>query len=59
MQIDGKPTTPLPFGYRSGQLVRTSDGTGIQHPIRLDVNFHLPFAQMFKYGQSFQKMMKP
>ena len=59
MQIDGKPTTPLPFGYSSGQLVHTTTGAGIQHPIRLDVNFHLPFAQMFKYGQSFQKMMKP
>jgi len=58
MQIDGKPTTPLPFGYSNGQLVQTAAGSGIQHPIRLDVNFHLPFAQMFKYGQSFQKMMK-
>ena len=57
MQIDGKPANPLPFGYRSGQLVKVTTGSGIQHPIRLDVNFHLPFAQMFKYGQSIQQMM--
>lgn len=57
MQIDGKPATPLPFGYSSGQLVKVTAGSGIQHPIRLDVNFHLPFAQMFKYGQSIQQMM--
>lgn len=58
MQIDGKPATPLPFGYRSGQLVPQPQGSGIQHPIRLDVNFHLPFAEMFKYGQNLQKIME-
>ncbi len=58
MQIDGKPANPLPFGYRDGQLVAAPQGQGIQHPIRLDVNFHLPFAQMFRYGQNFQKLMK-
>jgi len=57
MQIDGKPATPLPFGYKKGQLVKM-EGAGIQHPIRLDVNFHLPFAQMFKYGQNLQKIME-
>lgn len=58
MQIDGKPESPLPYGYRSGQLIHDEQGTGIQHPIRLDVNFHLPFAQMFKYGQNLQKIME-
>ncbi len=58
MQIDGKPESPLPFGYNKGQLVAKDKGPGIQHPIRLDVNFHLPFAQMFKYGQSLQKIME-
>lgn len=58
MQIDGKPESPLPFGYSKGQLVTNDKGPGIQHPIRLDVNFHLPFAQMFKYGQSLQKIME-
>lgn len=58
MQIDGKPATPLPFGYRNGLLVAEAGGKGIQHPIRLDVNFHLPFAQMFKYGQNLQKIME-
>lgn len=58
MQIDGKPAEPLPFGYQSGQLVARTDGPGLQHPIRLDVNFHLPFTQMFKYGQKIQKIME-
>jgi hypothetical protein len=58
MEIDGKPAAPLPFGYRSGQLVAQSEGRGIQHPIRLDINFHLPFTQMFKYGQNIQKIME-
>jgi hypothetical protein len=58
MQIDGKPATPLPFGYRNGQLAPQAQGSGIQHPIRLDVNFHLPFNEMFKYGQNLQKIME-
>ncbi len=58
MQIDGKPAAPLPFGYRNGQLVPQAQGSGIQHPIRLDVNFHLPFNEMFKYGQNLQKIME-
>lgn len=58
MEIDGKPAAPLPFGYQSGQLVARTEGQGIQHPIRLDVNFHLPFTQMFKYGQNIQKIME-
>jgi len=58
MQIDGKPASPLPYGYRNGQLVPTAEGGGIQYPIRLDVNFHLPFGEIFKYGQRFQKAMK-
>jgi hypothetical protein len=58
MQIDGKPATPLPFGYQTGQLAPQAQGAGIQHPIRLDVNFHLPFNEMFKYGQNLQKIME-
>ncbi len=58
MQIDGKPAVPLPFGYRKGHIVARPQGQGIQHPIRLDVNFHLPFNQMFKYGQNLQQIME-
>lgn len=58
MQIDGKPAAPLPFGYRKGHLVKHDTGKGIQHPLRLDVNFHLPFAEMFRYGQNIQKIME-
>lgn len=58
MKIDGKPASPLPYGYSKGQLVAQENGPGLQHPIRLDINFHLPLAQMFKYGQSLQKLME-
>ncbi|MFV0439433.1 MAG: YdbH domain-containing protein [Desulfopila sp.] len=58
MQLDGKPASPLPFTYQGGQLVRATEGVGIQHPIRLDVNFRLPFGDIFTYGQRLQKAMK-
>ena len=58
MQIDGKPANPLPYGYKGGQLVKRAEGNGIQHPLRLDVNFHLPFAEMFSYSKNFQKLME-
>lgn len=55
MQIDGKPAAPLPFGYSNGQLVPQQAGSGIQHPVQLDVNFNLPFSQMFTFGKNLQK----
>jgi len=58
MQIDGKPASPLPYGYHEGQLVARKNGPGLQRPIRLDVNFHLPFAKIFRYGQGLQKLME-
>lgn len=58
MQIDGKPAAPLPYGYKGGRLVAQKEGPGLQRQIRLDINFHLPFEQMFKYGRSLQKIME-
>ncbi len=58
MQIDGKPAIPLPYGYKNGHLVKKTEGSGIQHPLRLDINFHLPFREMFKYGQNLQKILE-
>ncbi len=54
MQIDGKPTAPLPYGYKNGQIVKATTGPGLQHPIQLDVNFHLPSAEMFRFGKNIQ-----
>lgn len=54
MQIDGKPATPLPYAYRDGQIVRDAKGAGLQHPIQLDVNFHLPSAEIFRFGKNIQ-----
>lgn len=58
MQIDGKPTNPLPYGYKKGHLVPQTKGAGIQHPLRLDVNFRLPFSELFYYGQNIQQLME-
>ncbi len=58
MQLDGKPAEPLPFGYKDGQIIPSAAGTGLQHPIRLDVNFRLPVNDLFQYGTSIQSMME-
>ena len=54
MQLDGKPTAPLPYGYKNGQIVKATTGPGLQHPIQLDVNFHLPSAEIFRFGKNIQ-----
>jgi len=58
MQIDGKPAVALPFGYKKGHIVPTEKGQGLQHPIRLDVNFRLPFTDLFQYGKNMQSLME-
>lgn len=58
MRLDGKPATPLPFGYRNGHLVPSETGTGIQHPIHMNVNFHLPLSELFHYGKNIQSLME-
>ncbi len=58
LQLDGKPAEPLPYGYREGQIARSNEGDGIQHPIRLDVNFRLPMRELFRYGKSIQSFME-
>lgn len=58
MQLDGKPEKPLPYGYRKGHIVPTDKGPGLQHPIRLDVNFRLPLQDLFHYGQNFQSILE-
>lgn len=58
MQLDGKPEKPLPFGYKNGHIVPSDKGPGLQHPIRLDVNFRLPLEDLFQYGQNFQSILE-
>ncbi len=58
MQIDGKPAVALPFGYKKGHIVPTKKGEGLQHPIRLDVNFLLPLTDLFQYGKNIQSLME-
>lgn len=58
MQLDGKPAAPLPFKYKNGQLVPSDAGMGIQHPIHLDVNFHLPLTDLLYYGRNIQSLME-
>jgi hypothetical protein len=58
MQLDGKPAEPLPFGYKKGHIVPSNKGPGLQHPIRLDVNFRLPLQDLFKYGKNIQSIME-
>lgn len=58
MQLDGKPAEPLPFGYKNGQIVPSNQGPGLQHPIRLDVNFRLPLQDLFQYGKDIQSIME-
>ncbi|BHH82139.1 intermembrane phospholipid transport protein YdbH family protein [Desulforhopalus sp. 52FAK] len=58
LQLDGKPAEPLPFGYKNGQIVGTDKGPGLQHPVRLDMNFRLPLQELFQYGKSLQSLME-
>jgi len=58
MQLDGKPAIPLPFGYKRGQIVATEKGPGLQHPLRLDMNFRLPLQEIFQSGKSLQSIME-
>ncbi len=58
MQLDGKPTSPLPFSYKNGKVIETKKGRGLQHPIRLDVNIRLPLQELFYYGDNLQSIME-
>jgi len=56
MELDGKPRLPLPYGFKNGIMVETDQGSGLQYPIRLDVNFRLPLAELFEVGQNLQSI---
>ena len=56
MELNGKPRTPLPYGFKNGMIIETDKGDGLQYPIRLDVNFRLPLAELFQFGQNIQSI---
>ena len=58
LQLDGTPAEPLPFGYKNGQLVPSKTESGLQQPVRLDVNFRLPMNDLLQYGTSIQSMLE-
>ena len=37
-------------------IIETDKGDGLQYPIRLDVNFRLPLAELFQFGQNIQSI---
>ncbi len=58
LELDGKPRTALPFRFdKNGLIVESDQGPGLQYPIRLDVNFRLPLAELFQVGQSINSIM--
>ncbi len=57
MNLEGKPRTPLPFGFKDGRIVEAERGE-LQYPLRLDVNFRLPLAQLLEIGQSIKSLME-
>lgn len=58
MKLDGKPASPLPYAYKNGMMVRSDKGPGLQHPVNLNVNFHLPLAELLRYGTNIQSLME-
>ena len=57
LNLEGKPRTPLPFGFKDGRIVETAKGE-LQYPIRLDVNFRLPLAELLQIGQDIKSLME-
>ncbi|RZW26172.1 MAG: hypothetical protein EX260_01675 [Desulfobulbaceae bacterium] len=58
LELDGKPSTALPFKFdKKGMLVESDQGQGLQYPIRLDVNFRVPLVDLFQIGQSINTIM--
>ena len=58
MELDGKPRTPLPFGFKDGMIIATDQGEGLQYPIRLDVNFNMPLNELLKVGTHLKSIME-
>ena len=58
LELDGKPSSVLPFKFdKRGMLIKSEQGQGLQYPIRLDVNFRVPLADLFQVGQSLNTIM--
>ena len=57
MELDGKPSSPLPFSFKNGMIVETDQGKGLQYPLRLDVNFRLPLNELLQVGRNIKSIM--
>jgi len=61
MELDGKPGRVLPFVYKKevGAFVRVDAASPGSHfqGITLDVNLHLPFNQVMRFGNKIQKLL--
>ncbi len=57
MELDGKPSSPLPFTFKNGMIVETDQGKGLQYPLRLDVNFRLPLNELLQVGRNIKSIM--
>jgi len=59
LELDGKPRTALPFKLNNnGMIVESTEGAGLQYPIRLDVNVRFPLGELLRVGQSFNSIME-
>jgi hypothetical protein len=60
LQLDGKPTRPLPFVYQkeSGGFVKVEAGSrgSVFQGIRLDINFRFPLNELLFYTEAFGDM---
>ncbi len=61
LELLGRPEEPVPFRYdeRLGvfRRLKTKGAVGIDRPIRLDVNFRIPFNELLGYGTTIQKAL--
>lgn len=55
LELKGAPSSPLPFAFKNGQMVEDEKGSGLQYPVRLDLNFNLPQEDIFRFGKNMQK----
>ncbi|MEW6428358.1 MAG: YdbH domain-containing protein [Thermodesulfobacteriota bacterium] len=61
LTIHGRPARPLPFRYDGGtgtfRRLSVAGSGGIDQPIRLDVNFRIPFDELLGYGTTIRKVL--
>ena len=56
LELDGQPSTPLPFSFKDGALVESQQGS-LQYPVRLDINVRLPLNELLHVGHNVKTIM--